>query len=99
MINLTLGRDLRGYVSVEVLGRVLNGLLDSGSARTLVNDRGAAALRDVGLNCRRSEFSSVRVANASETHVEGEFTVPFRVWGVIRVVQVLCVPAISTDYF
>jgi len=37
------------------------------------------------------------VANASETKVRGEFTVPFKVGDAIRVIQVLYVPALSTD--
>jgi len=57
----------------------MRGLLDSGCACTLVNSWGAGQLLEAGLQFQGSRFSKIRVANAVETTVDGEFSVPFRV--------------------
>ena len=82
---------------MDVLGVELKGLLDSGSARTLVNKVGAASLSDAGLKLKKSHYACVRVANSSITQVLGEFSVPIKIGDVLRVVQVMYVPALSTD--
>ena len=72
------------------------GLLDSGSGRTIVNSRGAQTLRNAGLEMTESPFSNILVANADQARILGEFSVPFRVGEVTRVVEVLHVPTLST---
>jgi len=95
-IPLELGRDLRGYAEVDVQGLAMKGLLDSGSGRTIVNSRGAQTLRNAGLEMTESPFSNILVANADQARILGEFSVPFRVGEVTRVVEVLHVPTLST---
>ncbi|KAK3931695.1 Transposon Tf2-11 polyprotein [Frankliniella fusca] len=93
---LDLGADKRGYLNVEVLGIKMKGLLDSGSGRTLVGVCGLRVLLAAGLELLPSSYVLLRVANKGQAAIEGEVHVPFNVGGVIRVVTVLYVPALSS---
>jgi len=96
-VRLELGNDLRGYVEVEVFGVRLRGLLDSGSARTLVNDVGAEWMKDAGLEERPSRFAQTVAANCSHSDNVGEFTMPFKIGNSLRVIEVLHVPRLSSN--
>ena len=75
----------------------MKGLLDSGSSRTIVNLDGAKYLKDAGLNLQPSRHGCISVANSTSAEIKGVFTVPFKVNAVMRVLEVLYVPSLSTE--
>ena len=74
----------------------MRGLLDSGSSRTFVNAEGAQVLRDMGLESRASALKDIVVANSSTASISGRFDVPFKVDGLLRIVEVMVVPNLSS---
>jgi len=95
VILLEANEDTRFYVTVDVLGVTLTGLLDSGSTRTIVNAVGLRKLQAAGLEIHYLENKSIRVANAQLSAIQGEVIVPFRVGRSVRVMTVLVVPELT----
>ena len=96
VILLEAKEDTRWYVTVDVLGVTLTGLLDSGSTRTIVNAVGLRKLQAAGLEIHHLEDKSIRVANAKLSAIQGEVIVPFRVGRSVRVMTVLVVPELTS---
>lgn len=89
------GSDQRGYLTADVLGVQVKGLLDSGAARTIVGESGRAALEAAGLKLRPSSYIKLKVADKGVTSIKGEFHVPFNLEGRVRVITVLYAPLLS----
>ncbi|KAE8740874.1 hypothetical protein FOCC_FOCC013620 [Frankliniella occidentalis] len=96
VLDIELGSDRRGYLSVDILGVPVKGLLDCASSRTLVGEQGMKTLVAAGLQLQESRYTTLRVANKGTTQIVGEFIVPFTVAGKTRVIDVLYVPLLST---
>lgn len=85
----------RAYLTVYIHDLRIKGLLDSGSAKTLVGKEGFKILEAAGLKLRSSWYQSVTTANKSQAKIKGEIAVPFSVCGKVRVVDVLFVPKLN----
>lgn len=86
--------DERPYLKVEVLGRILLGLLDSGASRTVVGTIGYEQLKALNLELLPSSVNSCSVANGEECVVTGSFNVPFRLQDKVKVINVLVMPSL-----
>lgn len=84
--------DERPYLKVEVFGRVLLGLLDSGASRTILGGRGLAAIQDLGLPLDKSKITTCTVANGNRCQSVGEIELPVCLRGKLFLVRVIVVP-------
>lgn len=86
--------DERPYLNVDVLGRKLLGLLDSGASTTVIGSQGWTLLKDLGLKLETGQKLTCRVANGQRCEALGHCMVPFRVRDRLRVMKVLVIPQV-----
>lgn len=86
--------DERPYLSVEVFGESILGLLDSGASRTVLGAKGGEIFRKFRLPLLPSESTSCTVANGSPCQVVGSYDIPFRVKDKVKIINTLVVPSL-----
>lgn len=82
-------------MKVEVFGKVLLGLLDSGATRTILGGKGLAIIRDLGLPLDKSRVTTCTVANGNRCQSIGEIELPICLRGKLFLVRVVVVPELS----
>lgn len=87
--------DERPYLTVEVLGKKLLGLLDSGASRTIIGNKGIKFIEDLGLGIDRSKKSSCTVANGDRCQCIGVVNVPMCLKGRCHLIECLVIPEVS----
>lgn len=87
--------DERAYLTVQVLGCEIKGLLDSGANRTVVNSVGLSWLNNLGLVSKNGKVTKCTLADGSECCVPGVVTVPFSVRDHHCVLDVIVVPNVK----
>ncbi|KAJ8980145.1 hypothetical protein NQ317_014639 [Molorchus minor] len=84
--------DERPYLKIEIFGKPILGLLDSGASRTILGSKGIALIRELGLTIDRSITSFCAVANGSRVRSVGVVSLPVSLRGKFRLVEVIVVP-------
>lgn len=84
--------DERPYLRVQILGRPLLGLLDSGASRTIIGAKGWEFFKSLGFKLSSKEKLRCTVANGQEHHTIGSIEVPFELQGVVKLLTVLVMP-------
>lgn len=79
--------DNRPYLSVNVFGLELCGLLDSGASRTVIGSKGWKLLSSLKLSLSASVIKNCSVANNNKCSVIGELDVPFNLEGKFVLLQ------------
>lgn len=87
--------DRRPYLEVEVLGRPILGLLDSGATCTIVGASGWKFLENLGLKLLPSDGQSCTVANGETCYVLGKVSVPFKLVDRVCLIDVMVLPQLS----
>lgn len=87
--------DERPYLTVEVFGKELLGLLDSGASRTIIGSKGIKFIEELGLRIDRSKNSSCTVANGNRCQCIGVVNVPMCLKGRCHLIECLVVPEVS----
>lgn len=86
--------DERPYLNVNILGRQLPGLLDSGATRTILGGKGFDIIKNMNFKLISSDIPSIKVANAQLCPVIGEFAIPFKVRDKTCIINTLVAPSI-----
>ncbi|KAJ8963738.1 hypothetical protein NQ317_002533 [Molorchus minor] len=84
--------DERPYLKIEIFGKPILGLLDSGASRTILGSKGIALIRELGLTIDHSITSFCAVANGSRVRSVGVVSLPVSLRGKFRLVEVIVVP-------
>jgi len=87
--------DSRPYLIVNVLGRQMRGLVDSGASRTIVGEKGWRILQELGFAGPHVSPQEVRIADGRRCKVEAMIDVPFELNQVVKIISVLVVPSVS----
>lgn len=87
--------DERPYLKIEVLGKPLLGLLDSGASRTILDGKGFAAIKDLDLPLNKSRITSCTVANGGTCQSIGVIELPISLRGQLYLVETLVVPELT----
>lgn len=87
--------DERPYLKIEVLGKPLLGLLDSGASRTILGGKGFAAIKDLDLPLNKSRITSCTVANGGICQSIGVIELPVSLRGQLYLVETLVVPELT----
>ncbi|KAJ8962340.1 hypothetical protein NQ318_018322 [Aromia moschata] len=82
--------DERPYLKVNVLGKSLLGLLDSGASVTILGGPGWEQIKNLGIELLEGK-TKIRVANGEECESLGSCEVPFSVRNRLKLVKVLVV--------
>ncbi|KAB0800562.1 hypothetical protein PPYR_02626 [Photinus pyralis] len=87
--------DERPHIRVNILGKEMLGLLDSGATRSVIGERGCKILRSTGLPLLKSEFSNITVANGQVCACVGILRVPIKLKETVKVIDLLVVPTLG----
>lgn len=87
--------DNRPYLKVDIFGKQILGLLDSGASRTIMGSPGWKLLRDLGLKVNLENSPSCFVANGQNCSSLGTVTVPCKLETKVIVLDILIVPSLS----
>lgn len=87
--------DERPYLNVDVLGREVLGLLDTGASRTIVGQEGFKLIESLGLKLKPSIVDSCNVADGKRCEVIGCYEVPFKLLNRVVILDTLVVPSLS----
>ncbi|KAG5884959.1 hypothetical protein JTB14_026556 [Gonioctena quinquepunctata] len=63
--------DERPYLRVDILGKTLMGLLDSGASRTILGGKGFELIEDLGLVLDKGQMTTCTVANGNKVQSVG----------------------------
>lgn len=86
--------DERPYVTVEILGKPLLGLLDSGASHTLIGSKGLSVIRELGLSIDHNRQSSCIVANGTRCSTVGVVELPITLRSRFRLVEAIVAPEV-----
>ncbi|KAG5899647.1 hypothetical protein JTB14_036020 [Gonioctena quinquepunctata] len=81
--------DERPYLRVEVLGKEVLGLLDSGASRTVLGSKGLRLIEELGLVVDRSKTSLCSVANGNRCRSAGVVQLPLTLRSRLRLMEKL----------
>ncbi|KAJ8968737.1 hypothetical protein NQ317_004103 [Molorchus minor] len=84
--------DERPYIQVDILGRTISGLLDSGASRTVIGGKGLTVIRELQLRIDRSRTSVCTVANGNSCQIMGTVELPVSLRGRFRLIEAIVVP-------
>lgn len=88
------GPDERPYLKVEIFGKKLLGLLDTGATHTIVGSSGWKILSDLNIRLNRNGTLVCKVANDQKTSVLGSARVPIKLMDRVKLIDVIVVPDI-----
>lgn len=88
--------DNRPYLDVTVLGYPFRGLLDSGSAATIVSTRGMEILLRLGLKLDRSRTTRCTVANGQSCESVGTIATPMCLMNRVKIINIRVVPELTS---
>lgn len=84
--------DERPYLRVDVLGREILGLLDSGASRTILGGLGWTLVKNLGLRLDSSQTPTCKVANGQRCHSIGVCEVPMKVRDRLCLIKTIVIP-------
>lgn len=84
--------DERPYLRVNILGKTILGLMDSGASRTVIGSKGLAFIKEVGLPVNYTKTTGCIVANGQRTQSIGVVDLPVTLRGQFRLIEALIVP-------
>lgn len=87
--------DDRPYLTIEILGIKLKGLLDSGASRSILGAPGWRLLTKLGLKTCRSSIVTCTVANNQSCNVIGTVMLPLKLENQICTISLLVVPELT----
>jgi hypothetical protein len=89
------GNDERPYLEIDVLGRKLMGLLDSGATHTVLGSSGWRMIQELGFSLSPGTARNISVANGNVVKCIGVVEVPVQVEDKFHLVQMLVVPDLA----
>lgn len=84
--------DERPYLRVDILGREVLGLLDSGASRTVIGGPGWRLMELLSLHLDRSQKPTCSVANGQKCHSIGTCEIPMKVRDRTRLIKAIVMP-------
>lgn len=84
--------DERPYLTVNILGKSVMGLLDSGATRTILGNKGVGLIKELGLSIDRSKSSCCVVANGNSCRSIGMVDLPVTLRDNFHLIPALVVP-------
>lgn len=84
--------DERPYLEINILGKSMLGLLDSGASRTVVGRKGYSVIQELGLVINREKSSGCTVANGNRCQSIGTVELPITLRGQFRLLEAFVVP-------
>lgn len=87
--------DERPYLTVEILGKSILGLLDSGASRTILGSKGLSVVRDLNLSVNSNKRTCCTVANGAKCESIGVVELPITLRGQCRLIEAMVVPALT----
>ncbi|GLV25745.1 hypothetical protein CBL_21184, partial [Carabus blaptoides fortunei] len=90
--------DLRPHLAIRVFGQTIRWLLDSGASRTAMGRYYWDRLKAGSYKLQISPIKQVTVANGARCEVIGSIALPIELHGRVRVMNVLIVPELGTDF-
>lgn len=84
--------DERPYLMLDILGKSVLGLLDSGASKTIIGSKGLTLINQLGLYVNHNKQSSCTVANGDRCHSTGSVELPVTLRGRFRLVEALVIP-------
>lgn len=84
--------DERPYLTVDILGKSVLGLLDSGASKTIMGSKGLSIVRDLGLVVDSSKKTNCTVANGDKCQSVGVVELPITLRGKCRLIEAFVVP-------
>lgn len=88
-------KDERPYLEVEVLGKSLLGLLDSGASKTILGGKGFVVAQELGLPLKTNHLTTCTVANGNRCHSVGAIDLPICLRGRLFLIEAIVVPELS----
>lgn len=89
--------DKRPFVEIEILGTVLNCLLDTGASVSIAGSNGTKLLQSLGLNTDQNYMSSISTADETKHLITGVFYVPITFKDKVSMVRIFSVPTVSIN--
>lgn len=83
--------DERPYLRVDILGKGILGLLDSGASRTILGSRGYDIVRELGLTLDATRMTTCTVANGARCRSIGIVSLPVALRGRLRIIEAIVV--------
>lgn len=83
--------DERPYLKVNIFGRTLLGLLDSGASSTILGSKGWHLLRDLNIPLDMSRKVKCTIANGQSCESIGECEIPISVRNRVKLIKILVV--------
>ncbi|GLV33347.1 hypothetical protein CBL_08617 [Carabus blaptoides fortunei] len=90
--------DLRPHFAIRVFGQTIRGLPDSGVSRTAMGRYYWYRLKAGSYKLQISPIKQVTVANGARCEVIGSIALPIELHGCVRVINVLTVLELGTDF-
>ncbi|KAJ8912689.1 hypothetical protein NQ315_012243 [Exocentrus adspersus] len=87
--------DNRPYVSVQIFGRSVVALLDSGASHSVIGSAGIYLLQLFKLTVQTGVSDSLRTADGKAQPIAGVVSLPLQIGNLVRVLKVLVVPSLE----
>lgn len=85
------------YVKVNICGRDIYGLLDSGANCTFMGDVGWKILQSLGVKLDSSKSITCTVANSESCQCKGTIMVPVKLRDVVKIIKIYIVPSLRHE--
>lgn len=86
------GNDKRLYLTVEILGKTVLGLLDSGASRTFFGSKCIELVRELGLQLDTSQTTLCTVGNGNRCCSVGVVSLPISLRCCLGVIEAIVIP-------
>lgn len=90
--------DNRPYVSIQIFGRSVVALLDSGANRSVIGGNGTYLLELFNLQVQCCCEQTISTADGTVRQIIGYVNLPIQVDQVIKVLKILVVPSLSHEF-
>lgn len=89
----------RPFLKVDILGRHVTGLMDSGATRSLMRSQKWEEFAKLGVELERADDVKLKLADGSPTVVLGKATLPVKVNEKVVLIEFLVIPYLNHDLY
>lgn len=86
--------DNRPYVSVQILGRPVVALLDSGASHSVIGIKGMHLLHTFDLRLQQCADISISTADGKAQKIDGFVNVPLQIGNIVNILKIFVVPSL-----
>lgn len=86
--------DNRPYISVDIFGKQIVGLLDSGANVSVVGEKGIKLLEKLNISVLPSKLRNVFTVDGTERSIQGVVDLPINIHDTVQIIPALVVPSL-----